>query len=335
MTATFVAARQRFANAPLADIDEILAPEGGDQYLRLSQQDTLDWRFELAKKLASQGITPDGLRYNRTMDPLVTDQILAYAVEIQSTHMSVLRFEALKQRYPALWWAQNLHDNRVDRRVLLESLLCSGADHAQIAEHMLAPVDHVWWYEKMFFDASAYLDSVTGYVQKILWPALGTPKTQTEFLLKSLGWKHSLGIQGILAFINITAEPDVTVKRKLTEITERKILNDTLLAVAGRKVNAYNETEVVDHYFRLLAFKADTENVTQDKALVESIQLFLGGISDAVQKLPDDVEVAEEPRAGALVEEVFAKRRQSVQDTHVDEAAEQAAKTAVAESKPM
>jgi len=195
---------------PVTYREEVVPPDEGPD---------LRWRQTLACTKAMDG---KPAKKPVLTDALVEDKLIPFALEVE-------RYEqekgegAANERWPGLYWAYRQYNKRHVPELagvpdMIEAYLMTGMSPEEIANETLVHLEHIWWYEKAFFDARAFLDHATWIMPYVFYPRLHAKVTArtSDVLWKLISWKNTCGVPGLRAVISFNGEYADNVRQQIS-----------------------------------------------------------------------------------------------------------------------
>ncbi|HDL86745.1 MAG TPA: hypothetical protein ENH11_10580 [Candidatus Acetothermia bacterium] len=299
-----------------------MEPDIGPREKDRSTHNRPDWRWRQAKHILdrTKGKDPKKYKIVRTDDYQTVNTILPFLAEYEKCARSLEGMRKLREEHPGLLWAAETNrDGKISEiRWIVEALICGDVSHQYIADSIMVPVNHVWWYEHAFFDVRDILDNPMLMRAEIL-SRLRLDETRVEdFLWKSIAWKHGLGPEGLRRLLHPSfgLSPETVVLFKL--LIEQKMAIDTIYALETRKINSFNNNLVIDQFQRAVETGNDDDDIGGTGGSGDEVNTmlnaFLGTMSQHVRiaKYNTEFHGAE----GADVEgvpgsELFEQRREA------------------------
>jgi len=273
------------------------------------------WRWERAE-LAYQQLGGNTSRYptRRTDDPLFIQFVLPFCELHTKAINNYEKLLELKHEHPGMVWAKDVVRDRKDnlKRWMIEASLCAGLSAAEIAEEQDVPEDHIFWYEKMFFDIRSIIDNPTLMMTGVFAPALTNQARVEDFLWKSVAWKHGLGMEGLRELVDPTEGFTDQTTNMLKRIIEKKMATDTVLALQTRQVNSFNNNLIIDQFQRAVEAQKDGDVGNTSSKLEGTMGVFIEHMTDAMHVAPLTIDfngVEGSKVLDAPGSDIFTKRR--------------------------
>jgi len=281
------------------------------------------WRWDRAKRIVAQYPKDDlgnngihKFRHSRSEDYNLINGVLPFCEEhtYRDKRNDFCSMLMLEEEFPPQMWALETYRNSEINinRWIVEALICADLPGPVIAKKLIVPNDFIWWYEKMFFDVRAYLDSPEVMWTIILGSGLKAIRSE-DYLWKSVGWKHGLGPESLLELISPASAVSNDTAGMIHGLIQKKMITQTADAVHSRKVNQYNENFVIDQYHKSveLATQVEGGEGSNEGSSEAGLLAFVKHLSDGIGLASYETEFkgAETTSIDAPSSNIFDKRR--------------------------
>lgn len=213
-----------------------------------------DWRWQETDKIFQRISNPADYTPGRNSDPLIATRLLSFVWHLKTATDTFKGEDRAREEYPDQWWALRVYLEEPIVGHFLQAAALANAPVEEIADKLGVAAEQVWWYERMFFDVRHKLDKEVWITLKVLYPSIQRmgPLHVSDFLWKALGWCKALGWEHLLNIINPMGSTTPEARARALDMLDRKILEDTLMAVFSRIPNRYNENFIMDQYLKIL-----------------------------------------------------------------------------------
>lgn len=295
--------------------EEMLPPAVLAETILQNKQDP-QWRWKAATRIKENTSHPSDFHPRRTHDPLVVHTIYPFLYEYDMKGRTLSGEDEVRAKYPGLLWAHDVYRNGGTLEHYLQAMLLGGAECDDIGSFIATTSNQVWWYEKTYFDVRQYLaDRDWVWIHVLEGSLHGLDLHIENFLWKAIsytqGWKVFRDCFGFAA--PLTPEWRTAMLGALN----RKILQDTLLAVMRREPRGFNENFIVDQYLKMI--ELETQQGPRDEKKEQNIKVLMEVISNSFEMAKVDAKVVGvEPRASEELVKVYQERAKSIKATTME-----------------
>jgi hypothetical protein len=296
-------------------VSKLTPPRTPGRRVSIYDKEWPDWRWREADKIFNSISNPSDYKPGRDADPLIAANIVPFVWHMKTGSSGYAAAQNMRMRYPDLWWAHNVSKESPIKEYFMQAAIMAGVPTGDIADKLCVYDEQVWWYEKTFFDVRDFLQDDVWVISSVLYPSLQRmgPLHIQDFMWKALAWRSGLDWETFLHLINPVEPLAGEARMHVLGMLDRKIIEDTLLAVFSRVPNRFNENFIVDQYLKILEIDKDADTSSGDRQKDSNLLVLMKTIQNSFHMASIDHDFdGVEPRAHTELVSAFQERERMV-----------------------